>query len=67
MFDALESGHLGGAALDVFKKEPYVPISPSKDLRCLPNVVMTPHVASNTAESNARMARMALENIRAIL
>ena len=64
LYDALASGLLGGAALDVFQTEPYVPESPGKDLRTLENVVLTPHVASNTRESNFRMAKACLENVR---
>jgi lactate dehydrogenase-like 2-hydroxyacid dehydrogenase len=56
LFDALASGHLGGAALDVFENEPYLPVSPEKDLRTLSNLVLTPHTGSNTEESNAAMA-----------
>lgn len=56
LYDALASGHLGAAALDVFEREPYTPEAPAKDLRSLPNCLMTPHVGSNTAESNRAMA-----------
>jgi len=63
LYDALISGRLAGAALDVFKAEPYRPVSPEKDLRTLDNVLLTPHVASNTRECNARMAEMCLTNI----
>jgi phosphoglycerate dehydrogenase-like enzyme len=56
LYDALSSGHLGAAALDVFEHEPYSPQDPGKDLRTLPNCLMTPHVGSNTAESNRGMA-----------
>ena len=56
LFDALASGHLGGAALDVFENEPYVPVDPERDLRTLPNLILTPHTGSNTEESNAAMA-----------
>ncbi len=64
LFDALAGGRLGGAALDVFEREPYGPVAPGKDLRTLPNVIMTPHISSSTREACARMASRALRNIR---
>ena len=64
LFDALAGGHLAGAALDVFEREPYEPVTPAKDLRTLENVIMTPHVASSTREACRRMAERALHNIR---
>jgi phosphoglycerate dehydrogenase-like enzyme len=63
LFDALTSGRLAGAALDVFEREPYVPADGGRDLRSLKNVVLTPHVGSNTFEANRRMAERALQNI----
>jgi phosphoglycerate dehydrogenase-like enzyme len=63
LFAALAGGRLGGAALDVFAQEPYVPSESGTDLRMLANVIMTPHVASNTVEANRRMAQRALQNI----
>jgi lactate dehydrogenase-like 2-hydroxyacid dehydrogenase len=63
LFDALASRHLGGAALDVFSEEPYRPRDPSRDLRTLPNTLLTPHVASDTHEADERMAQVALDNI----
>ena len=50
---ALESGQLGGAAIDVFGVEP-LPASPHFD-GC-PNLVLTPHVAGVTAEANERVS-----------
>lgn len=44
--DAIESGHVGGAALDVFQKEPTV----DQRLQNLPQVVASPHIAASTRE-----------------
>ena len=59
LYDTLASGHLAGAATDVFVTEPYVPVAPDKDLRTLPNIVFTPHCGSDTFEANARMGASA--------
>jgi lactate dehydrogenase-like 2-hydroxyacid dehydrogenase len=67
LYDALASGRLAGAALDVFVREPYVPADPGKDLRTLENVVLTPHIGSNTREANQRMAVASLQNVRDFL
>jgi len=64
LFDALASGRIAGAALDVFVREPYEPAAPEKDFRSLANVILTPHVGGSTAEACERMARRALWNIR---
>jgi phosphoglycerate dehydrogenase-like enzyme len=64
LYDALAQGTIAGAALDVFDIEPYAPLDPARDLRTLPNVILTPHVGSHTPEANGRMASRALENIR---
>jgi phosphoglycerate dehydrogenase-like enzyme len=63
LFESLSGGALAGAALDVFTCEPYTPAPGSGDLRSLPNVVLTPHVGSNTVEANRRMAERALQNV----
>ena len=55
---------IAGAALDVFEREPYQPVDPTRDLRALPHVILLPHVGSHTAEANCRMAERALQNIR---
>jgi len=67
LYDALQSGEIAGAALDVFEVEPYEPQDADKDLRTLSNILITPHVGSNTAESNAAMASTAAKNVITIL
>ena len=61
VYDAVEAGTIGGAALDVFKNEPY--LSGPKDLRKLDHVIMTPHIGSSTVEACNRMADSCLRNI----
>jgi D-3-phosphoglycerate dehydrogenase len=51
--DALASGHLAGAAVDVFAAEPMPPDNP---LRSAPNTVLTPHLGASTAEAQDRVA-----------
>jgi len=67
LFDALAGDTIAGAALDVYETEPYVPAAPDKDLRRLPNTLLTPHVGSNTREANRRMAEASLRCAREFL
>jgi glyoxylate reductase len=60
---ALESGHLGGAALDVFENEPTV----HPGLIARDDVVLLPHLGSATRETRERMARIALEQIERVM
>ena len=57
---SLRSGHLAGAALDVFANEPLEPESP---LREMENVVLSPHVAAQTNEAMAQVGRSAAQAI----
>ncbi len=56
---ALQSGALGGAALDVFEDEPRVP----QALIDMPHVVLAPHIGSATKETRQAMADLALNNL----
>jgi glyoxylate/hydroxypyruvate reductase A len=64
LVEALRSGRLRGAALDVFEQEPLPPESPLWDL---PNVFVSPHSASNVAAENGRIVELFQENIRRYL
>jgi phosphoglycerate dehydrogenase-like enzyme len=61
LVEALEKGKLAGAALDVFQNEPYQVIG--SDLRKIDNLIMTPHVASNTRAANHKMAYAVIETL----
>ena len=57
---ALQSGHIGGAGLDVTAQEPCPPENP---LFHMPNVLLTPHYAPTTTEAAAATSRLAAQNV----
>jgi lactate dehydrogenase-like 2-hydroxyacid dehydrogenase len=61
LVELLQSGRLGGAALDVFDDEPNVPAA----LIALPHVVLQPHHASGTHDTRTAMGRLTLDNVAA--
>lgn len=62
--DALRSGRLAGAALDVVSREPLAVDSP---LWSMENVIITPHSASTAMDENARLTELFCENLRRYL
>jgi (S)-sulfolactate dehydrogenase len=61
--DALRAGRLGGAALDVFATEPLTAEAGAK-FAGLPNLILTPHVAGVTEESNVRVSGVTAAAVR---
>jgi glyoxylate reductase len=58
LVEALRSGHLGGAGLDVYEREPEL----APGLAVLPNATLLPHLGSATVETRGRMAELAALN-----
>jgi len=63
LYDAIKNGNLGGAALDVFEKEP----ATDSPLTTLPNVILTPHIGAQTKEAQSLAANVIAEKIIQIL
>jgi glyoxylate reductase len=63
LVDALRDGHLAGAGLDVYEREPVI----HPGLLELDNVVLLPHVGSATRDTRTRMAMLAARNAHAVL
>ena len=64
VIDALRTGALGGAALDVFENEPLAAHPAWTDV---PNLMLTPHVAGVTLDANARVSEMVAQRVAAAL
>jgi phosphoglycerate dehydrogenase-like enzyme len=64
LIEALSSGHLRGAALDVFQREPLPTDSPLWDM---PNVLVTPHSMSTASDENERLVELFYANLRRYL
>lgn len=62
---ALKAGKLGGAAIDVFAEEPLR--DGAKLFKDTPNLILTPHIAGNTVESNGRVSGLVAERVMAAL
>ncbi len=68
LLDALRAGRLAGAGLDVYRSEADPSVREvTEALIALPNVLATPHAAASSRESLARMNRIAVENVVAVL
>jgi (S)-sulfolactate dehydrogenase len=63
---ALKAGELGGAALDVFVTEP-LGLAQGEIFAGCPNLILTPHIAGVTVESNERVSRVTIENVKKVL
>lgn len=63
LIDALRSGRLAAAGLDVYEDEPQVPA----ELRKLANTVLLPHIGSATIATRDAMARLCAENLLAVI
>lgn len=63
LIEALKSGQLGAAGLDVYEDEPHVPA----ELTELPNTVLLPHLGSATAATRKAMARLCAQNVIAVI
>jgi (S)-sulfolactate dehydrogenase len=66
LIDALRGGRLGGAALDVFEREPVDAVA-GRAFVGVPNLLLTPHIAGVTVESNVRVSEVTAQAVAARL
>ena len=66
MIEALRSGRLGGAALDVYETEPLTGEA-GELFSGVDNLLLTPHIGGVTVESNERVSKVTMENVRRVL
>lgn len=66
LVEALKSDLLGGAALDVFETEPLTELAATL-FAGVPNIVLTPHIAGITVESNQRVSQVTMKNVCRVL
>ncbi len=66
MIAALHSGQLGGAVIDVFEREP-LDAETGAAFAGVPNLILTPHIAGVTEESNHRLSVITVENVLRVL
>jgi (S)-sulfolactate dehydrogenase len=64
--EALCAGRLGGAALDVFEREPLT-AEAARLFEAVPNLILTPHIAGRTAECDVRVSALTATNVRRAL
>ncbi|MEE9589984.1 MAG: hydroxyacid dehydrogenase [Hyphomicrobiaceae bacterium] len=63
LVEALRTGKLSGAGLDVFEEEPLT-LEGARMFAGLPNLILTPHIAGLTQEANGRVSTMTAEQVR---
>ena len=64
LVDSLRTGRLGGAMLDVFADEP---LADGSAFEAVPNLILTPHIAGRTGESDRRVSALTAANVRRVL
>jgi (S)-sulfolactate dehydrogenase len=64
--EALRSGRLGGAALDVLEAEP-INAATRALFAGVPNLLLTPHIAASTVESSRRVCEVTVDNVLRVL